>query len=439
MVEATLSPQAALRNCEMLLLAITFISGFALVSWFYARSILFPPVVFCLVWAGILLGLLLSGDAFYPLSPIALLVCVLSCAAFSGGAMATHPLAGLSRFRLWQMRCMREDKWTLRAIDILFALFAGLFPIYWMRLLRLGEGATGFELLLKIRLQMVAGDLGNAEGLGAFRYVLSALLVMTLIVTTETNRQRLSKWRLLLWVLLTMAYNIPTGSRLGSLIVFFGMLAILVFVKNKIPFVATFSTGVAILIVFALVAVFLGKGGSVTESPLENVASIAKSLRVYAIGGIVACDQLLQKEKPQPEQRPSLKFFRALGHSLGFASASPLELNPPIDTPSETNVYSVFYNYFRDFGWAGMSAIFAGLGMGFSFLYRTAVKGRPEAVTLLGLGCSYLVLTCAGDAFISGLSACIQSTILVMLIYNIVPLLRWCNVSFSASPRVDLG
>jgi oligosaccharide repeat unit polymerase len=423
----------------MTLLASILIAGLAVLNWSYAKSILFPPVVFCLVWASILMGLVLSGNTFYPLSAITPIVCVLGCVAFSAGAMAFHPLRGLGKFRRWQARTLREDKWTLRAIDVLFVIFAGLYPVYWMRLAEMGHGSVGLALLQQVRLEMIEGDLGNSAGLGPFRYVLAALIVITLIVTTETCRMHLSKWRLFLWILLAMAYNIPTGSRLSSLVVLFGVLAIFAFAKNSIPLLPAISIGMAVVIVFAVVAIAMGKGGSLTQSPLENASGVVRSLQVYVFGGIVACDQSLQKPPERPQEMPSFRFFDEVAVALGSHTSAPPLLLPYVNTPSETNAYSVFYSYFGDFGWAGMSAIFMGLGMGFAGLYRAAAMGRPEAVTLLGLGCAYLVLTCSGDPFLSGLSACIQSATLVWLIYDIVPLLRWCNVAFSPSQKLSKG
>lgn len=423
----------------MTLLASIFIAALAFLNWRYSRSLLFPSVIFCLVWASILMGLVLSGDAFYRLSSLAPGVCALGCLAFSAGGMIANPLRGPCTFQRWRLRTVRENRWTLRAIDLLFVIFAGLYPLYWLRLAAMGHGSVGLALLQQVRAQMVEGDLGNSAGLGPFRYVLAALIVITLTVTTETCRLHLSKWRLFLWIVLTMAYNIPTGSRLSSLVVLFGVFAIFAFARNRIPLLPAFSIGIAVIIVFAVVAIVLGKGGDLNASPMENASGVARSLQVYALGGIVACDQVLQKPLQRPEEAPSLRFFYALADSLHLHSSAPPELLPYVSTPSETNVYSIFYAYFQDFGWAGMSALFMGLGMGLSSLYRVAVRGRPEAVALLGLSCAYLVLTCSGDAFLSGLSACVQSATLVVLIYNLVPLLRWCNVTFSPSPKLGSG
>ena len=62
-----------------------------------------------------------------------------------------------------------------------------------------------------------------------YKYVFEALMVMTLIVATETCRLGISKWRLFLWIALMLAYNLPTGARLGPLVVLAGVLAVFAF------------------------------------------------------------------------------------------------------------------------------------------------------------------------------------------------------------------
>ena len=418
----------------MTLLVAISIAVLALLCWFHSRSLLFPPLVFCSVWAGVLITLALSGNAFYPLSDLTLFLCALSCLAFSAGAIAFNCLHGGGTFRLMKLEPVQKGSGTLRTVDALFVVFAGLYPFYWMRLAAIGHGSVGLYLLQAVRAELVQEDLGSSAGLGIFNYVLSASILTTLIVTTETCRLHLPKWRLFLWIALTMAYNIPTGARLGSLVLMFGVFAIIVFIKGRIPFVATLSIAMSVLFIFALVSVVLGKGGSMDNSPLENVKGVTQSLEIYVAGGIVACDQLLQHSLEPSGKAPSLHFFYEVGNALGLNSPAPQLRRREIWTPGTTNVYSIYYDYLQDFGWVGMSIIFFALGATLANLHRRAVMGSPEAITLLGLGCSYLVLTCAADPFIVGLSACIQSVALVLLIYNLVPLLQWCTLLRSPSP-----
>jgi oligosaccharide repeat unit polymerase len=419
----------------MTLLVAVLIAVLALLCWFHSRSLLFPPLVFCSVWAGVLIALALSGDAFYPLSNLTLFLCALSCLAFSAGGIAFSCLHGGGKPRQMGFRSAQEDRGTLWTIDALFVVFAGLYPFYWERLAAIGQGSVGLYLLQAVRTEMTQEDMGSKVGLGVFSYVLFTSILITLIVTTETCRLKLPRWRFFLWIALTMAYNIPTGARLGSLVLMFGVFAIFAFVKGRFPFVAALSIGICVLFIFAVVSIVLGKGGSLENSPLENVRGVTQSLQVYTLGGIVACDQLLQHSPETSDKAPSLHFFYEVGAALGLNSPAPPLRKREVLTPWTTNVYSIYYDYLLDFGWVGISIIFIALGAAMTSLHRLAVMGSPEAITLLGLGCSYLILTCAGDPFIVGLSACIQSVALVLLIYNLVPLLRWCTLLRSPSPN----
>jgi oligosaccharide repeat unit polymerase len=423
----------------MTLFASIFLACLAFVNWRHSRSILFPPVVFCILWASILMGLVLSGDYFYRLTAVTLLACTLGCLAFSAGAIGFNSLHRIARFRGWRSRSVLADRSMLRTIDLVFVAFVCLYPFYWRMLTVIGEGSQAVNLFQTVRLQMVQQDVGGFGGFYPYRYVLECVVVMTLIVCTETCRQRLSNWRLALWIALMLAFYIPTGSRLGSLVTLLGVLAVFTFVQNRVPLLATLSVTMAVLAVFSVTAISLGKGGSLYASTSQNISGVAHSFQLYALGGIVACDQRLQSPPEQSDDIPSLHFFTSVAAALGLHSQTPPRIQPEISIPWRTNVYSIYYSYLVDFGWAGMFAVFFGLGAAFSVLYSAAVKGRPEAVTLLGLGCSYLVFTCSGDPFITSLSSCIQATLLVLMIYNVAPLLRLCKVAHSRPPTLRRG
>ena len=48
----------------------------------------------------------------------------------------------------------------------------------------------------------------------------------------------------------------------------------------------------------------------------------------------------------------------------------PAVVETPVQTPELTNVYSIYYYYFEDFGWLGFMAIFICLGILLGFLFN---------------------------------------------------------------------
>ena len=385
------------------------------------------------------MGLVLSGDFFYRLSAVTPFICSLGCLAFSAGAFPFNSVHRAGRFRGWRSRPVLEDKLTLRTIDFVFVACVAFYPSYWHMLTVIGQKSPAFNMLHAVRIEMVQGDIGKSVGLGFYNYFIEFLRVMTLIVATETCRLRLSKWRLILWITLLLAFCVPTGSRLGSLVALAGVLAIFTFVKNRIPLLPTCLVIATFLGVFSLAAIVLEKGGSLDASPSENIGGVARSFQVYALGGIVACDQLLQSPPEYPEEAHSLHFFYAVAAALGLHTKAPGIVDLEVLIPWRINVYSVYYYYLEDLGWIGMCAAFFVLGSVLAGLHRAAAMGRPEAITLLGLGCSYLVFPCAGDPFILGLSSCIQSTALVLIIYNVAPLLRLFKLASATPPTLGGG
>jgi len=73
------------KNGKMTLLVGIMLATLALVNALHAKSYLYPPVIFSAVWAFLLVGLALSGQVFYHLSFLVLVIFFLGALAFSFG------------------------------------------------------------------------------------------------------------------------------------------------------------------------------------------------------------------------------------------------------------------------------------------------------------------------------------------------------------------
>jgi oligosaccharide repeat unit polymerase len=396
--------------CALLLLA-----G-AAVQLRWSGSILFPSVLFGGLWGSILLGLAFSGDDFYQVSLLTLGICMASVASFTLGSVAACRSPRL--LRRFKHQPGRKTG-VLRILDGCLVGAIAVFPLYVSRLMSFRSLGARSNFFQNARAEMVLRE--NAQiGYGPFSYVMAAALVMTLIAIAEYWRSRKAWWRPAVWMAVTLAYYLLTGSRLGAMVLTIASACVVVLAGGRLNRKITLAAAVAVLSIFSFGSVALGKGGAFYAGVSENVISVAQSFRLYALGGIVACDQRLQDgADTQGGNARSFRFFYMVLRSVGinYAIYDPVERGIP--TPQITNVYSIYYNYFRDFGWLGMPLVFAALGALCAFLYRCAVRGRPECVVLYSLACGFLVFTCSGDPFLLGASACIQATVQVYLVYGL--------------------
>jgi len=400
----------------MTLIAAVFLILTGLCNWKLSRSLMFPSVVFSWVWAAILFGLVLSGAAFYPLSTTALLVCIVSVLSFSFGSAM-----GLTRKvdeRLLRRTCPVDRKSTSvsRILTVSLVLMLASVPVYISYLQRLRQQSIFFASFFKaVRFEMTQGE----TGLGPFDYAIYGSILFSSIAVVEAFRLRRGKWKAILWVVTTLGYVLLTGSRLTSIVLLISILSIATMFRGW-PSMRTLGMIAACFIaIFSFSAIMLDKGGSRNAELAQNAETISRSFRTYALGGLVAFDQRRQALPEPTGPKRSLRFLCAFSRSLGYSC----DLVEPIEagtfTPEWCNVYSVFGNYYMDFGWPGLFVIFSILGVLFSTLFRHAAQGEPEAIALYGIGCAFLVMTSASDPFLAGFSACAKAVIFVICVYNV--------------------
>jgi oligosaccharide repeat unit polymerase len=397
------------------------LSACAAVNWRLFRSVLCPPVLFSGLWGAILFGLVLSGSDFYPLSLTTLGLCLLSVLSLSLGYRFVGPLRRNACRTLEARNAPYERLYLLRILDIALGLCVAILPVYWSRLSTISQESLDPNFLRGVRAQMVSVDAGlAASGSDFFTYVLPIMTIMTLIATVESYRGRERKWRIAAWTIVSLSYYIPTGSRLAAIVLLVSVVCAMALSSGRLRLRTVLAAGMVFVPIYSFAAITLGKGGSPFADTGENASGVARSFRLYALSGIVACDQAIQAGTSTGErQMRSLRFFYALGRGLGFDVDVPDTLDGPIATPDMTNVYTIYYYYFKDFGWLGVAAIFVALGALLRILFNHALSGRPEATVLSGLSCAFLVLTCAGDPFLRGLSLCIQVAGEVFLVYRL--------------------
>lgn len=389
----------------------------ALLNALQAKSCLYPPALFSAAWAALLLGLAISGSVFYPLSFLALAIFFTGAAAFSCGGLAMQII--VSRQQPNNTSSSREycRAFVDRVLNLVLLAQVVIGPLYWQKLKYISSLSGVDNLLVGLRLQASLPDAGERVGLGVFAYVIAMMTFLTLIAVYEADASPFKRTRASLYVILTLVYQLLTAARTGAAVLVISLFIIVVIKTGKIGLRNAAIGILAFLVVFSIPAVLLNKGGSLELSVAENISSLAVSIRDYTLPSLVAFDQSLAAGNPDG----TLRSFRSV-FSIANAFGAKIDLPPDILeftlTPIPTNVYTLYYFYYADFGFTGCAIFMFALGMLCTFVYQYAMSGEPRWAILYGMMASSLILSGFSEPFLSSFSYWIQAILLVTVVYS---------------------
>lgn len=386
------------------------------INYRISRSWLYPPVVFTVLWSIVLFCLILSGDFFYHISAPTLLIFFLGSLAFSVGGV-------LSLARKTRLRAVvtSESRWTCRVLDTSLLLLVISLPFYIERLRHLSAMSGVSDFWVGLRIHTSTGFQDN--GLGIFSYITMLGTLASLAAVIQLMKSAYPRWRTYLLLFVAFSYGFLSTARTGTIMLLFAVSCVLA-LGGKLKPKTISILAIVLVVLFVAPAFLLGKGISKSDTISENVVGMRENMQMYFLGGPVAFDQSTSGAGQRVSGGKSLIFFLRLLHSLGFSGANsvPSIIYNYSYTPRLTNLYTVYFPYYTDFGLTGVVAIMFSLGAALTFAYRFAAGGNPIFIVLFSLGFSMLILTSGGDWFLTSLSVWIQATLFSLLLYKIPPL-----------------
>jgi oligosaccharide repeat unit polymerase len=398
----------------MTLVASLLIGVLALISLRVGRSLLYPPALYSAWWTVLLLVVWLSGDTFYPLSLKTLSIYVLGAMAFTFG--------GVLRLVSWRVNARQhvvsdaQECAASRFVVLGIIILILAFPFYWQRLQDLSAASHYSDFLRGVRQQTSSG-LAGEPGFGVYEYLMGLASFLALVAVHHDDGSRRSRARTALVIAIALTYHFLTAARLGAMTMLFGIVAVSRMRSEKVNWRLWCASGLLLLLVFAIPAVLLQKGGDLSKSLGENAIGILRSVQLYTVGGLVCFNQVVDDLSVFPEWL-SFRFFFALARAVGFGVEVPPVILPFTATPSPANIYTIYGSYFADFGWIGIVTIMLTHGYLSTMLFQSAVRRRPEAVILFGVAVSRLLMSAATDGFLISLSYWLQAIIYILAVYH---------------------
>ena len=222
----------------------------ALANYCLERRLLYPPVVFCTVWA-LDLGLVwLSGDLFFPLSDKTLTIFCGGALAFSlGSAMALLVVKPSHAHEL-------PAPVANRFVSLLVWVLAASIPFVAYYIVEIASHFNAATLLLAARMAMLeVNETGEQSLLVGAAITLSLIVASIAFLESENHR-----FRATVAIFVAMVINILSGGRGGVVTLGFSLICIHILKTGRVQWKALASIFAVFLIIFGVMGVLVRKG-----------------------------------------------------------------------------------------------------------------------------------------------------------------------------------
>ncbi|MEC5394816.1 O-antigen polymerase [Bergeyella sp. RCAD1439] len=257
---------------------------------------------------------------------------------------------------------------------------------------------------LRLRLINTGLDEDDSFSLGALGYVFNFTNVVCLLFTFYY--EKLSKFKYYVVLFLAFLLGIITLARTSLVALIIGIFVILYFKKvlkkkHYFYFVGAFA---AIMLMITMFRSFH------EESSIE----IADTLAIYLLAGMPAFDTLVYYPT-EDVGNYTFRFFYAVANALGADYGVEKTILSYAYVPMPTNVYTVMYPFFKDFGNIGVGIFGFTYGVIFVGIYK--LKINPIGVILYALILPSLMLQFFGEYIYQNFSTYLQYMIFLLAPY----------------------
>ncbi|WP_159458385.1 O-antigen polymerase [Photobacterium malacitanum] len=268
-------------------------------------------------------------------------------------------------------------------------------------------GSTGPEnFFLNLRLANIGLD-----GFGSLGVITRFYPLVFVLFTFENfNKNPKNKIKIIsLWCWMAL-FAVGTMGKFSILTPFL-VWVICKSLRNEISIFKIFR----ILFLILLIMVFIQwiRAGNSSET-----IGFLKMLSIYTYSPFVGLNYI-NPDVLAPIGSHTFRFFYAIGHTLGLNSA-PVELiSEYVKVPILTNVYTVLYPFYIDFGIIGVSCFAIVYGLLFGLLYRGSIHHNSFFLTLYIIFTPYLYTQFIVEGMFSVLSSNIQFTLCLLFVFFI--------------------
>ena len=360
-------------------LALVIILLIVLYNYNLNRSFGYPPLLYAIIW---FVSIFFHFLAFrfklidiYELSPTSLSVFTLGVIVFSiGGVFAKLKFGNSKSFEnSTSPHGTNKISRNIFIISVLFLPF-NAYESYQLA----NEYIIIDNLYMGLRIAYAEGqDVGFSKFGIIFSYV-NFFIQLYLFYFKKGN-----KLSLYASFILSFCYCALSTGRTFFIIlicIIFGVMIIFNRLKIKYILIGIIS----FLIIFIQVGISLLKGGSAESSLSENVSSISENIMAYFIGSLSAFDTFINSNYTITYGENSFRFIYAFLNKIGVTDIKLVKLeNEFVSIPFETNVFTIYKNYFYDFGLIFMILVILIVSFIHTYYYYKAVNEKSFVSTFI--------------------------------------------------------
>lgn len=381
-------------------------------------TILFPPALFCASWFATLAGAAAAGARFLPISEYASLIYLVGGVAFVlGGTVVLYYLGDAPK---GDVAPMRRSEATRHTLDALLILLVAAYPYYFHIALRIAGTSNPALFLPAIRMRMVQVA-GNPFGVAGNLNVLAALVASAIVYESDGSVKR--RLKAVVAVIMALGYGVLTGSK-GVVLLLVTLFFLTQIRAGRVRPVAVFAAAGIVLATFTvgLWAInFHGRSFSNIGAMASRMASMGGN---YWLSSVVTFSRIVTKPNSLPSAESIGRFFLETGKSLGFHVHVP-SINAKytvFGTHGEnSNTYTIYFSYFKEYGWFGSIVLLAGLGGGLTLVWRRAMAARPVAILFYASFCTAILESIYSENFFLGLNWDVKALIVYGFLYWMLP------------------
>jgi len=296
------------------------------------------------------------------------------------------------------------------------ALGLMLVPLIVLKMRSISSDVGIDNVMLALRYESAKGE---GSGLGLLAYPIAWLTFASIAAVAHANET--VKARIVTWILITIALvcQVLSASRTGVGILLFGLAGTYAMRVRKVSYRGALSTVSIFLGVFVAIGFVLGKAnveGLDTQSPVSAVVLMA---RHYFVSGLLAFDHVVQDPAAFKDGLHSLRFFAVMLDLLGMNVHVPDLVLKYVWTPFPTNVYTMYFPAYVDFGLAGVVVYTTLIGWVSGVFYRSARSGSMFGCAMFGVVFAKLLVSGITEHFVMSISYWIQAAIVFALMTGI--------------------
>jgi oligosaccharide repeat unit polymerase len=403
----------------MILLAISGLLLLAIGNYWIGKRFLYPPVVFCAVWAADLSLVLLAGPLFYPLSNPTLAIFAWGAVAFSAGSLAAL-LVPPGNHEDTELSKVSNTVLTL----MVFALACSI-PFAYRWIVELTADINVATLIMAARAALLEADQSGARTTTVFEnlVILSIIVAVVSFVERATSRKRAFAA-----IVIALVLNLLSGARSGIVTVALAVICIDGIAHRGLRWKPLLIVLAIFVCLFGVTAIMLQAGEArVNASISENIGPVVDDLVSYAAGGIVAFDQVVRQPSIVVHNWQITKFFLETFNKMGGhfevmgQHAEFVNIGPNLTQ----NIYTMYFAYI-DLGYVGIGLIMLLLGFVLAYVHRNAVAGDRFYVVVYSCLFAGLVLSPFGEMFFMSLNTLVKVFAVSWLLFRLPGLIsRW--------------